>query len=523
MNITFKNIYCKLSHYNPILKINQEDNINIIGVMLLTEYTSLSQSNVVYVGLVSNILHINIPKHIHLVLINDCSENLSTERFKDINIIEIPQREDLFKVYSQIQEYLLEEIKIINSTSTILKSLIKNKGLNHIIETASSILNNPVILIDTSFKILSHSVKSNISDIYWDENIKQGYCSYDFVTIVKKTKIIENVIKYSKSMIVDCYRSNIRKIVSPVYINENVVAYLIILELDKSFSQEDIELSDIISYVLSEELAKNEFYTSKSGIMYETFLLDLLAERISNHEIALDRMHSCQCDFGENFYVLSIYNQDPSSKYFNNFTKDFVSSILPFSKSIFYEDHLMLLIDLKNKDNLDEITFNNLKKFLKENHMIGGLSTKFSDLLLLKKHYIQSVKAIKFSPLLKQAHDEEKFIYYYDECKFYDLISSNDKKDLLCLINPELIKLMNYDKTHDTSYFKDLYFYISNNLNLIKTSKQMFIHRNTLSYRLEKIKEITGINLEDGETVFQLQMCYRILKFIGSIDSFLSS
>ena len=43
----------------------------------------------------------------------------------------------------------------------------------------------------------------------------------------------------------------------------------------------------------------------------------------------------------------------------------------------------------------------------------------------------------------------------------------------------------------------------------------MFIHRNSLTYRLERIRVLTQLDLEDSQTRFLLEMSYRIDHFAG--------
>ena len=52
--------------------------------------------------------------------------------------------------------------------------------------------------------------------------------------------------------------------------------------------------------------------------------------------------------------------------------------------------------------------------------------------------------------------------------------------------------------------------FFNNNLNLTETSKNAFVHRNTLLYRIEKIDKFTGLNIRE----FEDAMCFRIMMLI---------
>ncbi|WP_131081923.1 PucR family transcriptional regulator, partial [Clostridioides difficile] len=58
-----------------------------------------------------------------------------------------------------------------------------------------------------------------------------------------------------------------------------------------------------------------------------------------------------------------------------------------------------------------------------------------------------------------------------------------------------LNKLIDFNKIKSYTGLK----FINNDLNISKTSTSMFLHRNTLVYRLEKINEILGFDLKNFE------------------------
>ena len=53
--------------------------------------------------------------------------------------------------------------------------------------------------------------------------------------------------------------------------------------------------------------------------------------------------------------------------------------------------------------------------------------------------------------------------------------------------------------------------FFENNLNVSETSRQLFVHRNTLVYRLDKIERLTGLDLRkfDDAVVFKVAVLVR--------------
>lgn len=56
--------------------------------------------------------------------------------------------------------------------------------------------------------------------------------------------------------------------------------------------------------------------------------------------------------------------------------------------------------------------------------------------------------------------------------------------------------------------------FFENNLNVSETSRKLFVHRNTLVYRLEKIKKITGLDLREFEHAITFKVALMVKKYL---------
>jgi carbohydrate diacid regulator len=63
--------------------------------------------------------------------------------------------------------------------------------------------------------------------------------------------------------------------------------------------------------------------------------------------------------------------------------------------------------------------------------------------------------------------------------------------------------------------------FFDNNLNVSETSRQLYVHRNTLVYRIEKLHQVTGLDVrtfDDAMTFKIAMMVYNYMKYIDSIE-----
>ena len=58
--------------------------------------------------------------------------------------------------------------------------------------------------------------------------------------------------------------------------------------------------------------------------------------------------------------------------------------------------------------------------------------------------------------------------------------------------------------------------FFENDLNVSETSRKLFVHRNTLVYRLEKIKKVTGLDLRKFDHAIIFKVALMVKKYLTS-------
>ncbi len=509
MSLYFNEIYDKLKSDFPHIEYTQNIPSFIKDVKFITNNSDLKNINTLYIGKASQLVaRISSELNSNFILYNDNNEVVT--KLVEANIITVSIEEDIYSIFNEVKDMFLKDMEIANPAAKLLNSLAQGKGLKYLLEIGAESLNNPLILIDASFSVLAYSKNENITDELWNKNIEMGYCTYEFIAAVKQLKSIKDSPFSNEPFIVTCEASNIRRLVSKVIIDSKIVGYLLLLECHDTIKDEHRKIVKILNNAISEEMKNNMFYRNIKGFKYENLLLDLLDGKIYNEEVAIERMKGAECNFGKNLYIITLdistYNFSTKHK---DGLKESIENILINSKSIYYEDNIVILLDMKNELLKNNNLFKEFEKFLSKNKLFVGISNNFSLLTKLKYAYNESKKTLQLSRLLKRRGS----VFFYDDFKFYDLISSLDE-DLIKFCHPALIKLIEFDKDNNTNYYNTLLCYLSNNQNMNLTSEKLYIHRNTLNYRISKIKEIIYSDLKDSEIIFQISYSYKIMEYL---------
>lgn len=164
-----------------------------------------------------------------------------------------------------------------------------------------------------------------------------------------------------------------------------------------------------------------------------------------------------------------------------------------------------------------------LDNFLIKYNAIASAGTPFRDFNMLKTEYRICANLLKIVSHLDDKNksrifSEDDFGPYFiiDLCarKYEELFSNND---IIYLVHPGLIALSRYDSKHNTNLRELLYHYLSNDRNLSKTAKEMFMHRNTVLNKLNKINEIIDDDLDNYAVRFRLTFSFMIIKYYEQV------
>lgn len=139
--------------------------------------------------------------------------------------------------------------------------------------------------------------------------------------------------------------------------------------------------------------------------------------------------------------------------------------------------------------------------------MIIGISRFYTDLLKLHLALVEAEKSLKIG----LAVWPKGTIFHYDDMGFYRLIvNQTDSEELKAFYRDTLEPLVAYDSNNQTSLVPTLETFLKNNGNITSTAQSLFVHYNTVKYRLEQIEELLGISLKDAEVRFNLQVALKV-------------
>ncbi len=145
-----------------------------------------------------------------------------------------------------------------------------------------------------------------------------------------------------------------------------------------------------------------------------------------------------------------------------------------------------------------------------ENHVVIGIGTVSQHLRELAKSYKEARIAIEVGKVF----DTEKYVISYESLGIGRLIYQ--LPTTLCeMFLVEVFKKNPIDSLDQETLFT-IHKFFENNLNVSETARKLFVHRNTLVYRLEKIKKLTGLDLREFDDAITFKVALMVKKYLTS-------
>lgn len=394
-------------------------------------------------------------------------------------------------------------------------TLFSQDTIDEILNQAESFLQNPIFLLDTSYRIITRSKYAEAENSSIETHNGERYLIFDTINLMQKSKCIDTIYNTSNSFF---HYSEQNLIFCSVKINNITIGYIGVLESIRKLKESDLEYTDILSKVLSIQIQKENLFISNSGLAEEYYLVDLLENKIDNLEYFKKRLQFSKFNLEENLLMLSI----PFKQKYNDFRHNFglqqlinqLKNILGNSIAAYYKDMIIILVSNSNEYVIT--AEDSLLEFLKLNNLNCGISFVFKNLKFIKDFFYQAIYTLELSSSMKS----NKHIYYFDDYveyyMFYMASNSNNglyKISLENLIHPFLRKLIDFDKENKSDLYETLKTYIENNRNANETSHKLNIHRSTFFYRLNKIQNLFDISFDSTNNLLKLELSFKLLTY----------
>ncbi len=180
---------------------------------------------------------------------------------------------------------------------------------------------------------------------------------------------------------------------------------------------------------------------------------------------------------------------------------------------IFGNQYLVIFQALKNAEDMESA--HQLGRRIREqiemefpdSTIIGGISGPAKTLAEWPTQYDQALQAMQLGERLKLTNQFVEF----GSLGIYRLLYDLEEQPEVRHFTDEIMRpLIEYDDQNRGSLVKTVEAYFDHHGNISQTAESLFVHRNTLLYRMERIEELTGINLDQANMRLALHLSLKL-------------
>ncbi|MBS3810294.1 MAG: PucR family transcriptional regulator ligand-binding domain-containing protein [Halanaerobiales bacterium] len=418
-----------------------------------------------------------------------------------------------------VQTRFLE--KTLNIHEVLTNTVLYENGLDRLSSILVELINNPVLITDSNISIMSYSIPNNNEELTKEDLLST-------ITTDGQKETEEEIYGYRcKKKLVSLNKREINLIKIPIITPNNHFGYLFSWEYKKMINKLDLSTLKWASTIAALDILNKRTITNVEFKYRNELLYDILKGKFNHKQTILTRGNNMGLDLDKGFSVIVFELKDLISDHFKKkglLNENLQKTYLETAERVINDDIIMgdlgtYLIALypegrEEKEDMNAF-INKVMGIIEERNkdlVKIGIGNYQKDIINLHKSYSQAKRTIQVAKKL----DKHNQIYFFGDLGVYKLLYQIDQKEKNSFLKKTIDPLLKYDRTHNTELLKTLKAYFKENGNLSNVAKKIYIHYNTVHYRLKRIEKITGLNLDNPEDKLNLEIALKMLNFTAT-------
>lgn len=398
------------------------------------------------------------------------------------------------------------ENKLLEFTKKAIETVSQGCRIEELAQLTYQIFKLPLIVADPGYRLIAYAGGENIHDPYWQQIIYSGEpTDHTIMKFYIDDGLMEAITGSNEAIYIDwgvCV--DYPQTCGPIYIDNNLEGFVSILFMREELLEFSLKLNNLLRQFCAILMQSNNYRLTHAINPVK----ELLAQKffdIENYVDAAsleDYLKIVQLKASYCIVVLSQKNHD--SMLFSRLKSQIVKecqNLLYYEK----EQKLYLLFHQLRDSKLSPAFL----QLIRQSECYCGASTVF-DSLDQRAVFIQQAEIARDTA---QSLNTSSQCIAFSECLteafLLHPLKAFKKENLM---PEEIHTLFAYDEVHETELAKTLSVYLQLRNDINKTAKKLHVHRNTLIYRLNKIRDLAGVEIDDPEVAWRFQLIFGVLE-----------
>lgn len=396
-----------------------------------------------------------------------------------------------------------------NWNVSMLEAISSDSRPADILAIADRVIQEPIYLLDSNQYAIALSADFGKGDVnlYWDQLLAEGTTETEFLSRINREfpdhLKIRGLYSFEPEFVLQ------RAFNYNMFLDNDWIGLSSMIERTPVMPQYKVDLFHIFCQNM-------ELWFSSHSREQQTMVIDsLFREALLHNEAASETfLRRCRLHFPNpdgSYYLITLTTSVEHSLQMSHICKE-INLAFPNTLAIIYQEYVCILLnDTKNQG---DSCLNELIPLIRRNNYFGGFSTIFPGPDNLLQHFREATYATdrrKESGRSENDTANLPVLLGFERCALTFALNEIRSNMPVDLIHPAIRLLAEYDRQHNTAFTETLHMYLKKERSQSKTAAALNLHRNTLTYRLARIRELLPIDLEDDDVRLHMLLSFRFL------------
>ena len=363
-----------------------------------------------------------------------------------------------------------------------------------------------MLAIDASGKVLSYSKPFMVDHPHWKHSIEVGYLDNYLIEYILSYRVKHNLEPTKDPFVVYCDRLKMYIKVIRIIANNERIGYIFMGNYTGEFPWFSDKFMHLLARTLHTTLLGHRSYSTYQFNMRQNVLADIIDG--ASEEESTQRINAANLSFPTNMRTIVI---KPSyfrgNEYLYDVLMPVLTSILPDSPKILKKGTVVSVLKVQASGEIPAEIFATLTSLANDHSLRIGISNMFHKATQMAIYYQQARDTLSFSKRLMNTCGT----FFFSDYAFYIMLDSVEDKSMLEHCRQQvLVDLEQYDAEKNTELYETLKIYAQTGFSKNRTAELMFMHRNTVNYRIQQIENLFPIDFSDPTLLFKLQYSFHI-------------
>lgn len=410
----------------------------------------------------------------------------------------------LFQLFNEIQNLF----NTFDQWDQQLHDLQNSGGSIHqMLEVSYPVFQNPLLVQNLDFTTIA---SCNIPESTKEESFLDTFQNMEFINVMKQDPFFNKVREWDDVFLFPEHVTGFRSLNYNIKKYEHTAFRIIVPELSTPFHNYHKTFLKHLGNYISYALLHNAMQRSSQDKTLRNILINLLSNKNADYMTVSDQLTSAGWLPAHTYVCLTfrITFLDIQNLTVNSIC-DYVENIVPGSCAFSFKKNIAAFVNLDLFDETIDDISEKLIYFIRDSFLKLSFSNPMKGHMHLRRQYLQATAAQEIGSI----RTPYSWVHYFSRLALpyiFRQATSQLPGNMLC--HEGLLRLLEYDKEKGTEYMKTLETYLKNHLNAVQSARELFIHRSTFLYRLEKICAILETNLTDYDELVYLMISFYLLR-----------